>query len=81
MQGQPDQVVATAAMESGRVLVSWDKDFNHQRFQTARFATLNRIAFSCGDVPPDVENRLAGAAGVGGYAALDFSSRTKCLAW
>jgi len=27
----PDQVVATAALKAGRILVSWDKDFNDQR--------------------------------------------------
>ena len=43
----PDPVVATAAMEAGRILVSWDKDFNHQRFLQQRFAALSRIGFSC----------------------------------
>lgn len=27
----PDHIVAAAAMSAGRILVSWDKDFNHQR--------------------------------------------------
>lgn len=43
----PDPVVAEAAMQSGRVLISWDRDFNHQRFLKPRFKTLQRIAFSC----------------------------------
>jgi predicted nuclease of predicted toxin-antitoxin system len=28
-----DPVVAVAAIKSNRVLVSWDRDFDHQRFQ------------------------------------------------
>lgn len=47
---EPDQVVATAALEDDRILISWDKDFNSQRFQQARFAKLSRIALS-GDGP------------------------------
>lgn len=43
----PDPVVAEAAMQSGRVLISWDRDFNHQRFQKPRFKRLQRIGFSC----------------------------------
>ncbi|MBS0361060.1 MAG: DUF5615 family PIN-like protein [Proteobacteria bacterium] len=42
----PDQVVATTAMEDDRILVSWDKDFNDQRFQKPRFARLSRIGLS-----------------------------------
>jgi predicted nuclease of predicted toxin-antitoxin system len=42
-----DPVVAEAAMQAGRVLVSWDKDFNHQRFMKPRFSALSRLAFSC----------------------------------
>jgi len=42
----PDQVVATAALKAGRILVSWDKDFNDQRFAQERFATLSRIGLS-----------------------------------
>lgn len=43
----PDPVVATAAIQAGRVLISWDRDFNHQRFMKPRFAKLRRIGFSC----------------------------------
>ena len=42
----PDPVVATAALQAGRILVSQDKDFNDQRFAQARFAKLSRIALS-----------------------------------
>lgn len=42
----PDPVVAKAAIESGRILLSWDKDFNHQRFMKPRFAPLCRIGFA-----------------------------------
>lgn len=40
----PDPVVATAALAVGRILVSQDKDFNHQRFAQPRFQRLSRIA-------------------------------------
>lgn len=43
----PDPVVAAAAMDSCRVLVSWDRDFNHQRFRQPRYEPLRRIGFSC----------------------------------
>jgi hypothetical protein len=43
----PDPVVAEAAMQAGRILVSWDRDFNQQRFRKPRFDTLSRIGFSC----------------------------------
>jgi hypothetical protein len=42
----PDQVVATAALKANRVLISWDRDFNDQRFAQQRFATLSRIGLS-----------------------------------
>lgn len=29
------------------ILVSWDKDFGHQRFASQRYAGLARIGFSC----------------------------------
>lgn len=51
-----DPVVAAAAMESGLILVSWDKDFNHQRFMKDRFDALCRIGFSCPE--PDGAVRL-----------------------
>ena len=43
----PDPIVAEAAMRSGRILISWDKDFNAQRFLAPRYALLSRLAFSC----------------------------------
>lgn len=42
----PDPVVATTAMESGRILVTQDKDFNSQRFQQDRFERLSRVSVS-----------------------------------
>lgn len=42
-----DPVVARAAIEDNRILVSWDRDFNQQRFMAARFSQLSRIAMSC----------------------------------
>lgn len=45
-EGTPDPLVATAAMEADRILVTWDKDFNDQRFQKARFARLSRLGLS-----------------------------------
>lgn len=53
----PDPVVATAAIEAGRILLSWDRDFNHQRFMQERFAALSRIGFSCPE--PEGAARLA----------------------
>ena len=41
-----DPVVARAAIEDRRVLVSWDKDFTKQRFMTPRFAGLSRLSMS-----------------------------------
>lgn len=49
-EGSADPVVATTAMEAGRILVTWDKDFNDQRYQKDRFARLSRIGLS-GDGP------------------------------
>ena len=51
-----DPVVAVAALEAQRVLISWDKDFNHQRFQQDRFKELSRIGMSCPE--PDGAIRL-----------------------
>jgi predicted nuclease of predicted toxin-antitoxin system len=45
-EGSPDPIVAAAAMEHGRILVTWDRDFNDQRFMRARFARLSRIGLS-----------------------------------
>ena len=43
----PDPVVAQATTEAKRILISWDKDFYHQRFLAPRFAELSRVGFSC----------------------------------
>lgn len=43
----PDPVVALAAINAGRILLSWDRDFAHQRFMQPRFERLSRIGFSC----------------------------------
>lgn len=43
----PDQVVAMAAIDAGRILVSWDRDFGQQRFKQDRFDRLCLIGFSC----------------------------------
>ncbi|WP_185020712.1 DUF5615 family PIN-like protein [Histidinibacterium lentulum] len=51
-----DPVVAEAAMRAGRTLVTWDKDFNHQRFMKPRFNDLSRIGFSCPE--PEGASRL-----------------------
>ena len=42
----PDPVVGMTALQANRILVSWDRDFNGQRFQQERFARLSRIALS-----------------------------------
>ena len=42
-----DPVVAAAAIQASRILVSWDRDFNHQRFLTSRFERLCRIGMCC----------------------------------
>ncbi|WP_158965012.1 DUF5615 family PIN-like protein [Chachezhania sediminis] len=42
----PDPVVARAAIEAGRILISWDRDFNAQRFASPRFEQLSRIMMS-----------------------------------
>ena len=41
-----DPVVAKAAIEGGRILISWDRDFNQQRFMGPRFAGLSRLSMS-----------------------------------
>lgn len=51
-----DPIVAEAAMQDDRILVSWDKDFNHQRFLKERYRKLSRIGFSCPE--PDGKDRL-----------------------
>jgi Domain of unknown function (DUF5615) len=42
-----DPVVAQAAISASRILVTWDKDFNHQKFRQPRYAKMSRIGFSC----------------------------------
>lgn len=51
-----DPIVAQAAMKAKRILVSWDKDFNHQRFLAPRYDSLSRVGFSCPE--PDGVARL-----------------------
>lgn len=46
----PDPVVAAAALDAGRILLTQDKDFNSQRFMQPRFEKLSRISLS-GDGP------------------------------
>ena len=41
-----DPVVAQAAIQDSRVLVSWNRDFNQQRFMAPRFAGLSRLSMS-----------------------------------
>lgn len=41
-----DPIVATAAMVDNRILVSWDRDFNQQRFKAPRYAPLSRLMMS-----------------------------------
>lgn len=45
-----DELVALAALTDDRILISWDKDFNGQRFRQDRFKTLSRLALSCNEV-------------------------------
>jgi hypothetical protein len=52
-----DPIVAMAAINAGRILVSWDRDFGHQRFMQPRFSRLSRIGFSCPE--PQSASRLA----------------------
>lgn len=51
-----DPIVAEAAIQAGQILVSWDKDFNHQRYRKPRFHALSRIGFCCPE--PDGAERL-----------------------
>lgn len=46
----PDPVVGMTALQAGRILVSWDRDFNAQRFRQDRFAELSRVSV-CGAGP------------------------------
>jgi predicted nuclease of predicted toxin-antitoxin system len=40
----PDQLVAMAALQADRILVTQDKDFNNQRFQKPALANLSRVS-------------------------------------
>ena len=51
-----DPVVAEAALTARRVLITWDRDFNHQRFMQPRHAQLSRIGFSCSE--PEGASRI-----------------------
>jgi Domain of unknown function (DUF5615) len=42
----PDPIVATYAIEAQRILVSWDRDFNQQKFQSPRYEKLSRLSMS-----------------------------------
>jgi len=42
----PDPVVAQAAMQDNRMLISWDRDFNQQRFMAPRYVGLSRLSMS-----------------------------------
>ena len=46
----PDPVVGMTALQSERILVTWDRDFNAQRFRQDRFAGLSRVSL-CGTGP------------------------------
>lgn len=57
----PDPVVGMTALQAKRILVSWDRDFNAQRFRQDRFAELSRISL-CGAGPtllPAVKEHMA----------------------
>ena len=41
-----DPIVAKAAIQDSRILVSWDRDFNQQRFMSPRYAELRRLSMS-----------------------------------
>lgn len=41
-----DPVVAMAAIQDDRVLISWDRDFGQQRFKSPRYERLSRLAMS-----------------------------------
>lgn len=68
-----DPVVAVAAIKAGRILVSWDRDFNHQRFQTPRFATLSRIGMSCHE--PEGASRIAQTIDLVEFAVMRMAGK------
>jgi hypothetical protein len=41
-----DPVVTRAAIEDNRILVTWDRDFNQQRYMGSRYAELSRLSMS-----------------------------------
>ena len=57
----PDPVVGMTALQDARILVTWDRDFNAQRFRQDRFARLSRISL-CGAGPnllPAIKEHVA----------------------
>ncbi|MEQ1498059.1 MAG: DUF5615 family PIN-like protein [Novosphingobium sp.] len=57
----PDPVVGMTALQSGRILITCDRDFNAQRFRQDRFAELSRISL-CGAGPtllPAIKEHIA----------------------
>lgn len=62
--GSPDHVVATAAIQDERILVTHDRDFRridslHAReANNGRFSTLNRLLLSCAE--PAAADRVRG---------------------
>jgi hypothetical protein len=42
----PDPVVGMTALQAGRILVTWDRDFNNQAYRQGRFAQLSRVSLS-----------------------------------
>lgn len=42
----PDPVVGMTALQTDRILITWDKDFNSQTFRQHRFAELCRVSLS-----------------------------------
>lgn len=45
-EDSPDPIVGMTALTADCILISWDKDFNSQRFRQPRFASLSRLALS-----------------------------------
>lgn len=64
----PDPVVAMAAIQDNRILISWDRDFNAQRLAAPRFAALTRIMMSGPE--PQGATRITGVFDVVKFALL-----------
>lgn len=64
----PDPVVAKAAIQDNRILISWDRDFNAQRLASPRFAALTRIMMSGPE--PEGAARITGVFDVVKFALL-----------